>query len=192
MGRTGAVVLAGGRSSRYGSDKATAQVAGRPLLRHVLDAASPLVDEVLVVGPWAPAGYRRTIEPTRFEGPLAGLAWGLEQIPVNHALVLGCDHPALVPALLGLLLVRRCGHDAVACRGPHGPEPLVAVYETALAARAADLVETGERRLVALLDACDVAWVDEDEWRSVDPDGRSFLDVDWPEDLHLIESRLHC
>jgi len=190
VGRVGAVVLAGGRSSRFGTDKAAATVAGRSLLLCVLEAASPLVDDVVVVGPWAPPGYRRTLEPTRYEGPLAGMAWGLESVGTQHALVLGCDHPLLVPELLGMLLVRRSDHDAVVCRGPHGPEPLVGVYDTTLAVTANRLVDMGERRLVSLLTQCDTVWVEEREWRAQDPDGRSFLDVDWPEDLARIEDVL--
>ncbi|MFN8104814.1 MAG: molybdenum cofactor guanylyltransferase [Acidimicrobiia bacterium] len=190
MTSVGAVVLAGGRSRRFGTDKATAVVGGSPLLRRVLDTAAPLVDEVLVVGPWAPPGFARTLEPVRFEGPLAGLAWGLATIRTGHALALGCDHPFLAPGLLGHLLACRRDADAVVARGPNGPEPLVGVYDTALASVASELTDAGERRLAALLEHCSVEWVDEDRWRDLDPEGLSFLDVDWPEDVDRIEARL--
>lgn len=190
MKAVGAVVLAGGRSMRFGTDKAAAQVGGRPLLCRVLEVAAPLVDEVLVVGPWAPPGYARTLEPVRHEGPLAGLAWGLASMRATHALVLGCDHPLLEPLLLGHLLAHRHEGDVVVARGPNGAEPLVGVYATSLAQAAAELTESGERRLGALLDRCDVEWVDEDVWCRLDPEGRSFLDVDWPEDIDRIEGLL--
>lgn len=188
MTSVGAVVLAGGRSRRFGTDKATARVGGSPLLCRVLDVAAPLVDEVLVVGPWAPPGFARTLEPVRYEGPLAGLAWGLGAIGTGHALALGCDHPLLVPGLLGHLLARRREADAVVTRGPNGPEPLVGVYDTGLASVASELTDSGERRLGALLEHCSVAWVGEEHWRGFDPEGRSFLDVDWPEDVDRIEA----
>lgn len=187
MKAVGAVVLAGGRSMRFGTDKAAALVGGSPLLCRVLDVAAPLVDEVLVVGPWAPPGFARTLEPVRHEGPLAGLAWGLGSIGTAHALVLGCDHPLLDPLLLGHLLAHRCDGDVVVARGPNGAEPLVGVYDTALAQVATELTESGERRLGALFEHCDVAWVDEAVWRGFDPEGRSFLDVDWPDDIDRIE-----
>lgn len=175
---------------RFGTDKAAARVGGLALLCRVLEVAAPLVDEVLVVGPWAPPGYARTLEPVRHEGPLAGLAWGLATIGTAHALVLGCDHPLLEPLLLGHLLAHRHDGDVVVARGPNGAEPLVGVYDTSLARVAADLTESGERRLGALLDHCEVEWVDEAVWRGFDPEGRSFLDVDWPEDVERIERLL--
>ncbi|MBX7159696.1 MAG: molybdenum cofactor guanylyltransferase [Acidimicrobiia bacterium] len=190
MTSVGAVVLAGGRSRRFGTDKATARVGGVSLLSRVLDVAAPLVDEVVVVGPWAPPGYARTLEPVRHEGPLAGLAWGLAAVGTGHALVLGCDHPLLDTGLLGHLLARRHEADAVVTRGPNGPEPLVGVYDTALAAVAEELTDSGERRLAALLDRCTVAWVEPEIWSTFDPEGRSFLDVDWPEDIDRIEALL--
>lgn len=184
-------MLSGGRSRRFGTDKATALVGGSPLLCRVLDVAAPLVDEVLVVGPWAPPGFERTLEPMRYEGPLAGLAWGLGAVGTEHALVLGCDHPLLAPALLGHLLAHRRDADVVVARGPNGPEPLVGVYDATVAAIASELTESGERRLGALLDRCSVAWVEADVWSGLDPEGRSFLDVDWPEDVDRIEVLLH-
>ena len=159
---------------------------GRTLLEGTVDAVAPLVDELLVVGPWAPPGYRHDLEPVRYEGPLSGLAHGLARVGTRHALVLGCDHPLLVRPLLGRLLARRREADAVVPVGPHGPEWLVAVYATALAEKAVALLEDGERRLQALLDAVDVLWIGEDEWKADDPDGRSFLDVDWPEDMEHV------
>lgn len=190
MSSVGAVVLAGGRSRRFGTDKATAEVAGRSLLLRVLDVAAPLVDEVLVVGPWAPPGFARTLEPIRHEGPLAGLAWGLAAVGTAHALVLGCDHPLLDPGVLGHLLAHRHEAAAVVARGPNGPEPLVAAYDATVARVASELTEAGERRLSALLDHCTVAWVEEDAWGAFDPEGRSFLDVDWPDDVASIEALL--
>src|SRR5262245_25787248 len=93
--RRAAVILAGGRSSRFGTDKTRAEVDGSTLLHRVLAAVervSPPIDEVVVIGPWAPPGMRHVVEPVRFEGPLAALVFGLEQVTASDVLVLAADH----------------------------------------------------------------------------------------------------
>lgn len=183
---TAAVVLAGGAARRFGTDKTRATVAGSTLLERVVDAVEPLVTEVVVVGPWAPPGRRHLVEPDRFRGPLAGLAFGLRQVSDPHSLVLGGDHPLIERALLGLLMARQETADAVVPLGPSGPEPLVACYRTGVADHAEQLLADGERRLRSLLGVVDTSWLVEDEWRRVDPEGRSFLDVDRRADLELV------
>ena len=124
-----AIVLAGGASSRFGSDKLAADLAGRPVLEHTVAAlaavASPIV---LVLAPdatvpafagaaTAPAAVLIARDPVAFGGPLAGLAAGLEALAATPApptsasasasasasgiaLVAGGDMPHLVPVVL--------------------------------------------------------------------------------------------
>lgn len=207
MDTLGAVVLSGGRSQRFGSDKTRAIVDGVTLLERVLAVVGMVVgdqapgsvradptpvdaaaaDRVLVVGDWAPAGVRVEAEPTRDLGPLAGLAHGLARVGAEGALVLAADHPDLQPELLRLLVARSAASEvrpeAVVPVGPTGPEPLVAWYRTDMAARAAARLATGDRSLREFLSTLDVVLVEPDEWRTVDPHGRSFRDVDTPGDL---------
>jgi len=191
----GAVVLSGGRSRRFGSDKTRALVDGVSLLERVLGvvdglAEDGLIEQVLVVGDWAPAGVRVEPEPVRGLGPLAGLAHGLAQIGTTGALVLAADHPDLRPALLRSLIARSetpassaSVPDAVVPVGPTGPEPLVAWYRTEIAGRAAARLAEGERSLRGFLSTLEVASLEPVEWRLADPEGRSFRDVDTPDDL---------
>ncbi len=187
---TAALILAGGRSRRFGGDKTRAVLAGNTLLERVIAATDGLVDETLVLGGWAPPGTAHRLEPERFEGPLAALAHGLGIVGSATCLVLAADHPHLQPRLLQLVLARHGANrddrhvDATVPVTSGGPQPLVACYDTAAVATIATaLVASGERRLVALLDHVDVEWITEAEWRDVDPDGRSFDDVDAPDDL---------
>ena len=120
----------------------------------------------------------------RGQGPLAGLAHGLRSVDADHVLALGGDHPALRPELLALLLDRRHDAEAVVPLRAGEPEPLVACYRREPALAAADgLLTDGRRKLMLLLEALDVTEVAEPTWREVDPDGRSFDDVDTPADL---------
>ena len=186
----GAIVLAGGRSSRFGRDKLAEEIDGRPLLQHAIAAVRALTDEIVVVAaPYAdlpvPEGIALVHDRRPFEGPLAALDAGLAASPVDRVIVVAGDMPTLVPAVLGRLIAAlEADADAAILEvdGPRAILPLALSVEPASAA-VRRLVDTGERRLGALLDAMAVGTVPAAEWRIDDPDGLTFRDIDTPADL---------
>ena len=189
----GAIVLAGGRSARFGRDKLAEPVAGRPLLWHAIGAERPLAGEVVVVlapdaQPDLPDDVLVARDPVAFEGPLAGLLAGLTATRSDTVIVIGGDTPSLVGsvalAMLAALADPASGAVVLEHDGRARPLPLVVRRDQAtLAARR--LVDGGERRLRALTTALATTVIPEATWRRLDPDGRSIRDVDTPEDLPL-------
>ena len=103
------IVLAGGRSSRFGRDKLAEPVDGRPLLDHAIDAARRVTTEVLVVvapgsAPAVPAGVQVVHDAQAYEGPLAGVAAGLAATDADIVVVVAGDMPAIVPGVLERLV----------------------------------------------------------------------------------------
>lgn len=189
--RVTAVVLAGGRSSRFGRDKLAEPLGGRPLLHHAIDAVRPFANEIIVVAapggrPDMPAGAILAHDSSAFEGPLAGLLAGLEAASEPVVLVVGGDMPALVGAVLESMLVAldAPGVDAVVLEhdGRARPLPMVARRDLALAATAS-LRASGERRLRAITDVLSTLVIPEPIWRPLDPAGVTILDIDTPADL---------
>ncbi|HEV2871280.1 MAG TPA: NTP transferase domain-containing protein [Actinomycetota bacterium] len=183
-----AAVLAGGASRRMGRDKATLAVGGVELASLALAAAARVAHPVVLV---APEGHpaRRVAAPAVADpglGPLAALAAALDALEAEHVLVLAGDHPGLRVELLAHLVALAGEAEAVACRRGPRLEPLVAVYERApaLAAARARLAGPADgRSLTGLLADLGTLVVEEPEWRRLDPDGRSFVDLDDPADL---------
>jgi len=183
-----AAVLAGGASRRMGRDKATLRVGGVELAALVLAAAAQVADPVVLV---APEGHpaRRVAAPAVADpglGPLAALAAALDALEAEHVLVLAADHPGLRVPLLAHLVALAGEADAVACRRGPRLEPLVAVYRRApalAAARSRLAGPPGGGSLSGLLAGLRTLVVEEPEWRRIDPDGRSFADLDDPADL---------
>lgn len=186
-----AIVLAGGRSRRFGRDKLVEPLAGRPLLEHAIAAVGPLAQETIVVtapdeARDVPEGTILVRDPTSFEGPLVGLLTGLHRASRPVALVVGGDMPTMVPSVLWAVIARLEDPtvDAVVLEDGGERRPLPAAVRTAPAIAAAErLVAGGERRLQALFEALATAAIDEATWRALDPDGRTLLDVDTPADL---------
>lgn len=100
-------ILAGGRSTRFGSDKALALVEGAPLLDHVAKALRAQTDALVVVGRTWPGLASIPDRPAPDQGPLGGLCAALHHAAANGfetVLTAGCDTlplPADLPALLG-------------------------------------------------------------------------------------------
>ena len=188
------IVLAGGRSSRFGADKLQAIVRGRPLLHHPILALAGCCDAVLVVvsrdGP-EPALPEGVTQPVRIvrdavsdAGPLAGLVAGLAAAVDPEVLVVGGDQPDLRPELLALL--RAALGPASAALLADGGEPrslpMALRREPALAA-ARSALGADRLSLLGLVLRLDPIIVLEGTWRAADPEGAWRRDVDRPEDL---------
>ena len=192
------IVLAGGRSTRFGRDKLAEPLRGRPLVHWSILALASVCTEVVVVVP--PIGnppplpsvreigvpIRVVRDPEPAGGPLVGLLAGVERAAESTALAVGGDMPGLVPDVLATLLRALAASDAAAAalvlRGRL--QPLPAAVRTGAATDAARaLVAGGERRLQSLLGALLVRELDEGEWRALDPTAATLRDVDLPEDL---------
>ena len=201
------IVLAGGRSTRFGGDKLAVELDGEPLLWRPIRAlaAAGCATIVVAIGIDAPAP---TLPPNLAPvvhvahdrepdgGPLVGLRAGLASAPSGVAIVVAGDQPALRPALLRSLVEAMV--LPVEPGLPGGPTPLAvvlvdpagiarplpcAVDRDAALAVADRLLAGRDARLRALLRALDAREVPELAWRRHDPDAAWTLDVDEPADL---------
>lgn len=184
---TTAVVLCGGESRRFGSDKTRADIGGMPVLDALL-ISLPAHWAVLCVGPERPTrrtGVRWTREEPPGGGPVAGLAAALLGLEAPVTVLLGGDMPYAAPAaarLAGHLLEAPPETDAIVGIDQHGHvQPLLAAYRTAALSAVLPLDPLGVP-LKRLLDGLRLV---------VDPvPEQASLDVDTPEDLEAARHRL--
>ncbi len=165
-------VLAGGRSRRFGSDKALALLAGKPLIAHVLDRLRPQVDAVVVVGRGYAGEGSLPDRPAAGLGPLGGLAAALAHAAVNgfdSVLTSGCDLPDLP-----LDLREQLGLAPAVAAG----QPLLGLWPAALSARLdAHLADSGDRSLRRWVTAAGARQVDLGRFRNIN------FASDLPEDV---------
>jgi len=190
--RIGAVVLAGGRSSRFGRDKLAEPIDGRPLLHHAIAAVGAVADEIVVVAapghdPALPAAVRLAHDTAAFEGPLAGLSAGLEALDpdIDRVVVVAGDMPSLQTAVLSRLIAAlgpRIDLALLEVSGQPSPLPMAVRRAAALTATKRSLTG-GERRLRSLPSVLRTYVVDEATWRLDDPGGATLRDIDSPADL---------
>jgi molybdopterin-guanine dinucleotide biosynthesis protein A len=204
-----AIVLAGGRSSRFGAPKLETEIDGVTLLEHVIRAVAVVASEIVVSLPAdtsvpEPAlgeipgnpGIRFVRDPEAYGGPLVGLAAALGAASGARSIVVGGDMPRLRPAVLEAMLDAL--EPATAAPGQASPEavvltsdgearPLPAAFRTDAAQRAVDeTLRAGERSLRAMLTRLDVQELAPETWRALDPRGETLIDIDAPADLEAL------
>lgn len=182
-----------------GRDKAALPFRGRTLLEHIVATIQPVVARVLVVAapgqdlPDLPDSVLVTRDERSHEGPLAGLARGLSLTLPEHtfAFACSCDAPFVEPRVIEHLFERAASHDAAVPRVGGRAQPLLAVYRTQVREPARAALENGESSLRALLERIDVTYVPARELEPFDPELRSFVNLNTPDDyaraLHLPE-----
>lgn len=190
------IVLAGGVSSRFGQDKGTLEIVNKPLIKHVIDAVSPLVDETIVVtssqeritkyAKVVPTDVRFAIDSCESKGPLIGALTGFESAHGKYALLLPFDTPFVSREVVSLLFELCLGKAAVIPRWPNEYiEPLHAVYQTKAALEAAKIaVGEGNLNLRAMIEKMrGVLYVSTLVIQQLDPDFRTFFNINTPMDL---------
>ena len=192
MNHLAALILCGGRSTRMGTDKGALPFGDASMLERVVRMVRPIVDQVIVVarqGQQAPAGVTVVHDPVEDQGPLAGLAAGLAASTSDLNIVVACDMPLIKPAVLQRLVSMLGNHDAcVAVVGGHA-SALCGVYRSRVAGDAQALLDSGERRVMRLLDRIKTKRVDAALLRDIDPDLDTFLSCDTPEAYRLALQR---
>ncbi|WP_439027494.1 molybdenum cofactor guanylyltransferase [Haloarchaeobius sp. DT45] len=142
----GAIVLAGGHSTRFGGpDKALAELDGVALVRHVVDRLAEVVDEVVVpcrepqvdgirqVLAGADVETRVVVDDVRDRGPVGGFLTGLRETDSPVVAVTGCDMPRVDPGFVRSLFADAAGETGVVPEFDGRWQPLCAVYRTTVA-----------------------------------------------------------
>jgi molybdopterin-guanine dinucleotide biosynthesis protein A len=186
-----AIILAGGKSTRLGRDKASEPLLGVPLLQRVIDRLEGLVDEYVIVkarGQELPAviaqaalTYVEDLFPET--GPLGGIYTGLLAAKAPAALAVACDMPLLQRPLVAELLRLAPAHDLVVPVSEEFPQPLCAVYAKVCLGPMRRQLDTGKYKITGFFGFVSPLYLQPDEWRRFDPEGLSFQNLNREEDL---------
>jgi molybdopterin-guanine dinucleotide biosynthesis protein A len=169
-------ILAGGKSSRFGSDKARAVLHGEPAIVGIARAAGPIAEHVTVVaanaGSYDDLGLRTIGDTHPGAGPLAGLHAALvDNTGGDWLCLLSCDLVRLEAAWIEQLMhAADDEHDVVAFK-PDRWQPLVALYHRSILPLVTERLDEGRRAMQGLLDAARTRRCD--------------LPSDWPEQLQM-------
>ncbi len=190
------IILAGGSSKRMGQDKALLPCPDNqqvPFIRQLATLLLSACKEVILVvrDVNQAAVYTRHVPPSVHTvtdkvpntGPLMGLYSGLCAMQSSHALVTAIDTPSLQPSLISFLLSEFVDNQPVIPIVDNFPQVLLAVYPRTILPVIEARLQAGRRDPRALLQVAEVRFLEETQLRAVDPQLRSFVNINTPEDF---------
>jgi len=175
-----------------GRDKAFLELDGRLLIEIVVEQMARVCSEVLIVAsdgrPYVGLGVPVVEDRFRGVGVLGGLYTGLEAATHDVALAVGCDMPFLRPELLRAFVAWIEGFDVAVLRQGEYVEPLHAAYRRTCLQPLEAAIRAGQQRIVSFFSRVRVRHVTPAEASALDPDLRSFRNVNTPEDWEAVQA----
>lgn len=194
------IILVGGRSRRMGRDKAllpSPDGSPLPFVERLAALLAELCREVLLVARDEASSReysfvcrrqnaRLVYDRAANHGPLMGLYSGLQAVSFSHALVLAVDLPFVQHPLLSWLNAFPLTEEMLIPRVQGIPQVLLARYPRALLPTIETCLQAGRRDPRALLAKAPVRFLEEAQIREIDPELRSFVNVNTPEDFEQV------
>lgn len=185
------VILAGGKSSRYGANKAFVEVDGIPLIERVAGILQSIFEQTVIVTN-SPEEYSYLNMPMRRDiipglGPLGGIFTGLQMISGKAGFFVACDMPFLNPDLIRYMVGIKDAFDVVVPKITWKMEALHAMYGTKCTPHIEKLIHSENFQIVRLFKYVSVRYVGEDEIMQFDPELKSFFNINRPEEIRNME-----
>jgi molybdopterin-guanine dinucleotide biosynthesis protein A len=178
-------ILTGGASRRMGADKASLLVDGKTFVERIAQELLPISSSVKLVGNIAGNSKFETV-PDVYPawGALGGVHAALTACSADWAFVVACDFPFVTTELFRQLASLREDAEAVApIQHDEIPQPLCTLYRQApCLAAATELIKTGERKPIALLQSVRTRWVRFSELSNLTDANHFFDNINTPED----------
>ncbi len=181
------IILAGGKSSRYGTNKAFVEMNGTRLIERVIRVMEPLFGHLIIITN-TPHEYAYLQLPMVEDlikglGPLGGIYTGLESISDEAGFFVACDMPFLNGGLIRHMVEMREDFDVVVPKIDWKIEALHAIYAKRCLPAIRALIDAREYQIIKLFPKVRVKYLNEGEIRRFDPELKSFLNINRPEEL---------
>jgi len=186
------IVLAGGKSSRMGFNKAFIEFGGKRLIEATVDCLAGLLPEVLIIANdldlYAYLGVKVIPDLIPNAGSLGGIYTGLSAAAHPKCFFVACDMPFLNADLIGLLVREAEGWDVVVPRVAGELQPMHAVYARSCLPFIKEAIDVGMLKIARFFPKVKVKTIEEPALRAVDPSLLGFMNVNTPLELEEAEA----
>lgn len=181
------VILAGGKSSRMGTDKCLMEFQGEKMISRAMDVFRGLFSEIIIVTN-LPLEYldqdaRIVTDIFPGKGPIGGIHTGLFFSSCEHAFVAACDMPFFNPEFISYMISRIGNYDIVVPETEKGPQPLHAIYSRKCLNRIKTLIQEDRLKVTGFYKSFRTLAISPGEISRFDPEKRIFYNFNTPEDL---------
>ncbi|HWQ69524.1 MAG TPA: molybdenum cofactor guanylyltransferase [Patescibacteria group bacterium] len=186
------IVLAGGKSSRMGANKAFIEFGGKRLIEATVDCLKALFPEVLIIANdpplYAYLGIEVIPDLIPDSGSLGGIYTGLSAASHPACFFVACDMPFLNAELIKLLVREAEGWDAVVPRVRGELQPLHAVYAKSCLPLMKESIDASVLKIARFFPKAKVKIIEEPALRALDPYLLGFVNVNTPLELEQAQS----
>lgn len=184
-------IMAGGKSSRMGTDKSFVPILGTPMIEHVISSTFGLGSETIIItnrpNHYTYLGHPVFEDRIQGKGPLGGLYTALSRSSNCAVLIVACDMPWLNRPLLEYMISIKDQADAVIPKWQGYPEPLHAVYSKECLPAVQDSIRANKLRMISFLPMIRVRFLEDEEILQFDKVGRSFANINSPDELQMAQ-----
>ena len=186
------IILVGGKSLRFGRNKAVEKIAGMTLVERVIRRLSAITHEIILVtnddsNQFAEFNFVDVVTDIYpAKGPLGGIYTGLVFSHSVANIVVACDMPFLNTELLGYMVNLLHGFDAVVPRWQNGQiEPLHGIYSIGCVPVMKKRLENEQLSISGCLQEMRIRYLEQAEFIKFDPESRSFFNINSQADVEL-------
>lgn len=178
------IILAGGKSSRMGADKAFMPFNEKPLIEILKNKFSRIFNDILIIAndPVAFKKYQIAAIPDMVKdtGPMGGIYTGLLNSKTLYNFVVACDMPFVNEDLVNYMLKMAKGHDVCVVQLNGKFEPLCAVYSKNCISQIKRSLSAGNFRMRDIIKDLKACIITEKEVNVFDPESLSFININTP------------
>lgn len=183
------IILSGGKNSRMGVNKAFLEINGVRLIDHILSVYEKIFSEIIIVTnePLAYTEFPDTMIVTdiyKGKGSLGGIYTGLFYARHDYAFVAACDMPSLNIEFILFMIEQISKYEIVVPELPEGFQALHAIYSRRCLPAMKRMIFADKLKISGLFKDIRSLKITEDKIKPFNQDGRLFLNLNTPEDIH--------
>ncbi len=186
-----ALILAGGENKRLPITKGFIEMNSKKILESNIEILNGIFDRVIISTNNPELcfylGVPMVGDVLKHRGPMTGIFSVLNIPEISKVFVTACDMPFIKSELIKYIVDKWSGkRDAIVPIFDNEPQPLLGIYSKTIAQKMEQSIKNGERSLKRFLRRINVLYIEEKDVRAIDPEGRSFVDINTIDDYLLI------
>jgi len=183
--KVGAIILAGGKSSRMGTDKGLLELNGKPMVAHVIDTIKQITDDIIIISDRAAYevfGVPVYEDLIKDAGPLAGIYTGLMNSKHDKNIVVSCDVPFVSEKLLHYLINSCKNYDVTIPIKNNKSHQVIGIYDKKCSTVFKNELDNNQRKMKLALEKINLNVVDANQFEE-----KEFINVNTPSEFKEIQ-----
>lgn len=182
------IILAGGKNSRMGANKAFLEIDGISLIKKTINIYRRIFNEIIIVtnDPLAYIEFADAVIVTdiyKNKGPMGGTYSGLFYAKNPYAFVAACDMPFLNKDFIIYMIEKTGKHDVIVPELPEGFQALHAIYSRNCLSHLKRMIDADKLKISGFYKEIRLLSIKEEKIKPFNKDGRLFLNINTPQDL---------